>query len=633
MKNFIYTIAVTFIVILSACGDDRSSPSVIQYTGDVEGLFTEARISGVNLYYDALIKTGLDARLSESTERTYLVLNNPAMQAALENSGFLTVAAADEAFLAQLINDHTISGSIITVDEFAKGILTAESGSQIYVSVEDDVVFNSQAVITDGNNIASNGIVHVVNFPMLTFPTSSIGTIVADLSADATTPEFTILDAALEATGLDVTLSSGTSDFTVFAPTDAAFANIGTTLATLATDFTTDELTALLQGHVLAGRFLTQDLASGRTYTLAGGSGTAKGLDISVEVSEIDIEIDAGQTSSTTSVNTLATNGVIHIVDEVLFTEAFIYEALSGDVPIDDPETEQGSLSNFHTALEASSFDYSALLSTETEYTVLVPDAYAGGNTQAELDAYIFEGILDIEDAVGSRIESIGGDQYFVSSTESLDTDRIALYGQNGSSILAKECGADDDACLQDVEAYNGNVTLLAGEVIPLSNISTTSVVQAATDTLDLFFEALIFLELDSLIDVTYLAVQNSELEELYRDAFDAGGVFDQTTIAAGNYAGLITNIESADAATLLAVIQRHIITELFFSLDLVADLEFSNRAGETLDYGTVTVGMSTETGFVINDDTEFTVVEIVQANATGSNGVVHVLESALPEL
>ncbi len=609
MKKLNYILTITLLFILSACGDDKDSPGVIQYTGDTEGLFTEGRVNNVELFYQAMVKTGLDARLSESTERTYLVPDNAAMQAALQSGGFLTVAAADVDFLTNLINDHTIGG-LITEDEFTKSVLTNENGSQIYVSVGSAIVFNSQASISDGNNSSTNGIVHVINFPLLSFPENDIAGIVNSLANDATSPEFTLLNAALAATGLDATLG-GTNEFTVFAPTDAAFnaAGYADVAAINAEDVAV--LTEILQNHVLSGRFFTLDLASGRTYTANGGAGTAKGLDVDVESDAIEVEIDGG-TSETTSVNTLATNGIIHIVDAVIIPEDYVIEA--GDV----------SGSAFGTALGASSFDYDALLSTEDEYTVLVPTGYAGGNTQAELDAYIFEGTVSFSDLAASRVESIGEDQYFIGA----DDDALTIYGATGSSSTFDT---------EDESVYNGNYSVLDGaSVTPLPNMSAVSVLLAdatAPDTLSLYLEALRFLELDSLVDVTYLAVVNTELEDVYRDALDEGGVVDPTTITAGDFDELIANIGSADAATLSAVIERHIITELFFSADLEPDLQFSNRAGETLDFGTVTVGMTTETGFVINDDNELSVVEIDGGNVTGLNGVVHVLESALPEL
>lgn len=640
MKKLKYIVAVAFLVILSACGDDKSSPSIIQYAGDASGLFTEGRISDVNLFYDAMVKTGLDSRLSAAQERTYLALNNAAMQSALQSGGFLTVSAADVDFLTTLIDNHTFSG-ILLEDDLVKQNLTSESGELVYVSAGG--TFNAQGTIVDGNNTAANGVVHVIGFPVLNFPSDDIAGIVDALANDATTPEFTILNAALAATGLDAALG-GTTEYTVLAPTDAAFAAAGfADFATLDAATTDEELTEILQNHVIAGRFLTIDLASGRTYTLNGGSGDAKGLDLTVEAGTVSSEISDGATSDSESVNTLATNGIIHIVDNVIFPEAYLYEALGGVVGVDDDNGISGFFATFFAALDASGFNYENLLSSEDEYSVIVPSAYAGGSTRAELDGYIFEGAVNFSDAIGTRVESIGEDQYFVGGADAIDSDAVAFYGEFGSVIVAGLCG--DDACMQDESAYNGNITFLGGTgITPLPDMSVASVVDADVDgdSLKLYTGALRFLELDSLIDVTYLALEDSLLEQAYRDALDAGGVVDPSTIADEDYDELLANIDAADAATLAAVIDRHIITELFFGLDLVAGNSYSNRAGGTIEIVSVTVtGIDevtmlpteeTEFGILVNDDGDISTIFFNFGDVTGSNGVLHTLSEVIPE-
>ncbi|WP_462248010.1 fasciclin domain-containing protein [Ekhidna sp.] len=643
MKKLKYIVAVALLVVLSACGDDKSSPSAIQYAGNAEGLFTEGRISDVDLFYAALVKTGLDSRLSdESTERTYLALDNSAMQAALQNGGFLTVEAADVDFLTTLIDNHTFSG-MMTEDQLTKQNLTTEGGELVYVS--EGGFFNAQGAISVGTNWSTNGIVHVLSFPILDFPQDNIATIVANAAADATTPEFTILNAALQATGLDATLS-GTTEFTVFAPTDAAFAAAGfADFATLDAATTDEELTEILQNHVVAGRFLTLDLADSRVYTANGGAGTARGFDLDVEPGTASVEIPGGSTSDSETVNSLATNGTIHIVDNVLFPEAYVYEALGNTVAVDDPNGVQGFFGAFFTAMDASTFDYATLLSGdadgETAYSVIAPFGYAGGSTQAELDQYIFEGDVDFSGSTGTRVTAIGGGSYFIASTEAIDSDAISVYGETGNVTIAATCGGD--ACIQDAETYAGSVTMLGGTgLIPLPEMDIVSVYDAdvaatpANDTLSLFMASLTFLELDSLDGVTYLAVQDSDLEADFRTALTNGGTVDESTIAAGDFADLIANIDAVDVATLQAVIDRHIITSLLFGLDLEEGLELSTRDGGTLRLVTVTAddgtNVTSQFGFLTDDGDDVAAISPANADVTAINGVLHTLTTPLPE-
>ncbi len=628
MKNLFKLLIV--LVVAVACGDDKSSPSNVQYAGDALGLFTEGRMSGVEIYYDALVKTGLDSRLSEETGRTYLVPDNNAMQTALESGGFSTVAEADVDFLSTLINNHTFTG-ILVEDDITKTVLTAESGAQVYVSTASGIVFNGLATVSDANNFATNGVVHIIDFPILDFPADNIATIVDAVANDATAPEFTILNAALASTGLDASLN-GTSEFTVFAPTDAAFAAAGfADFATLDAAFTAEELTALLSNHVISGRFLSMDLASGRAYTINGGAGDAKGVDVDASATAVSVETRNGGAATVDSLNVLATNGIIHVVDAVIRTEGYLYEALGGTVGVDDPNGISGFFATFFAAMDASTFDYEGLLSTEDEYSILVPSAYAGGSTQAELDQYIFEGAISLEDNIGSKVVTIGDGEYWVGGAEAIDSDAVVIYGESGSSLAAGLCGGD--ACMQDESAYNGNITFLGGTgLTPLPEMSTTSVVAADmdADSLSLYVASLILTDTDSLTGVTYLAVDNTILESVIRDAMDEAGVVDQDTLT--TIAELIENIDAADEATVAAVIDRHIVTSVFFALDLVADTQLSTRDGGTIDIVTVDSGTETAFGILVNDDGEISTINFTNGDITGYNGALHVIDAAIPE-
>jgi uncharacterized surface protein with fasciclin (FAS1) repeats len=121
---------------------------------------------------------------------------------------------------------------------------------------------------------------------------------------------FTTLVAALEATGLDVTLSDMDSSFTVFAPTDDAFALLGDeTIAALLDD--TDTLTDILTYHVIGSEIDSSAAISsaGSTVEMVNGDSTGLSLDgdnllvNTVTVTTVDVEAD---------------NGVIHVIDAVL---------------------------------------------------------------------------------------------------------------------------------------------------------------------------------------------------------------------------------------------------------------------------------------------------------------------------
>jgi uncharacterized surface protein with fasciclin (FAS1) repeats len=123
--------------------------------------------------------------------------------------------------------------------------------------------------------------------------------------------DFTTLVAAVDAAGLVETLK-GEGPFTVFAPTDAAFAALPEgTVATLLEPANKDQLTAILTFHVVPGKVMSTDLSDGMTAT------TVQGGDITVDLSD-GVKIN-GASVVTADIET--SNGVIHVIDAVILPE------------------------------------------------------------------------------------------------------------------------------------------------------------------------------------------------------------------------------------------------------------------------------------------------------------------------
>ena len=116
---------------------------------------------------------------------------------------------------------------------------------------------------------------------------------------------FNTLAAALQAAGLVETLK-GKGPFTVFAPTDAAFAKIPKAqLDALLADKA--KLTAVLTYHVVPGAVMSKDVKAGMVKTVQGSS---------LSVSTMGgVKID---NANVTAVDIVADNGVIHVIDTVV---------------------------------------------------------------------------------------------------------------------------------------------------------------------------------------------------------------------------------------------------------------------------------------------------------------------------
>ncbi len=116
---------------------------------------------------------------------------------------------------------------------------------------------------------------------------------------------FTTLAAALKAAGLVDTLK-GKGPFTVFAPTDAAFAKIPKAdLDALLKDKA--KLTAILTYHVVPGKVMAADVKAGQVKTVQGSSLTVS--------TSMGVMVDQAKVTAT---DIVADNGVIHVIDSVI---------------------------------------------------------------------------------------------------------------------------------------------------------------------------------------------------------------------------------------------------------------------------------------------------------------------------
>ena len=125
--------------------------------------------------------------------------------------------------------------------------------------------------------------------------------------------DFETLVAAVQAAELVDTLK-GEGPFTVFAPTDAAFEAIGTTVQELLKPENRDALTAVLTYHVVPGKVMSTDLTDGATVATVQGQDVTIDLDYGPMVNEANI----------VTADIEATNGVIHVIDKVIVPEGVL---------------------------------------------------------------------------------------------------------------------------------------------------------------------------------------------------------------------------------------------------------------------------------------------------------------------
>jgi len=120
--------------------------------------------------------------------------------------------------------------------------------------------------------------------------------------------DFSTLVAAVKAAGLAETLS-GDGPFTVFAPTNEAFAKLPEgTVESLLKPENKEKLAAVLTYHVVAGKVLAADVKAGKVATVNGAKA-------SITVKDGAVKIDG---ATVTKTDIIGKNGVIHVIDTVI---------------------------------------------------------------------------------------------------------------------------------------------------------------------------------------------------------------------------------------------------------------------------------------------------------------------------
>jgi uncharacterized surface protein with fasciclin (FAS1) repeats len=170
---------------------------------------------------------------------------------------------------------------------------------------------------------ASNGVIHVIDAVLIPPDIDAAALIASDMDSDmdeAADQLGTIVDVAVEAGSFETLVAavtaaelaetlSGEGPFTVFAPTDEAFAALPEALVPcLLEDENQEALASILTYHVVEGAVFSTDLVEGEVATVQGEEitiGLTDGVTINETVSVVTADIEAD-------------NGVIHVIDGVI---------------------------------------------------------------------------------------------------------------------------------------------------------------------------------------------------------------------------------------------------------------------------------------------------------------------------
>ena len=281
--------SLAFVAVGCDDDDDMMTPAAVDLVATAEAAGT------FNTLVAALEAAGLRATLETGGPYTVFAPTDAAFDAL--PAGTVDALLADPAALSEILLYHVADGSLASGDVAATPLVVTLNGQALSIGAGPTV---DGAAITAADVDASNGVIHIVDAVLL--PADE--TIVDIAAANA---DFSTLVDVLDSAGLLPTVS-GDGPFTVFAPTNDAFAALPQEdLDYIVNNM--DVLVDVLTYHVVAGRVFSTDVVGLSSATALNGD------DITVMVDGSTVMLNS---ATVTATDVQGTNGIIHIIDEVL---------------------------------------------------------------------------------------------------------------------------------------------------------------------------------------------------------------------------------------------------------------------------------------------------------------------------
>ncbi len=485
--------------------------------------------------------------------------------------GALDALLADPELLTRVLLYHVVPGRVLASEVVGLSSATTVNGADVTITSGGGTVMIDDATVIATDIEATNGVIHVIDdvlFPEVVFD-------VIQTAQDA--GGFGTLLAALGAAGLTDFLG-GDGPFTVFAPTDDAFAALPAhTIEALLAD--TDRLTDILTYHVVAGA-VTSDVV----VTLPSAE-TLNGASVEITVEGGSVMVDG---ASVTVVDIEATNGIIHVIDAVLLPEPL--------PTVVDIATGSDDFTTLVAALSAA--DLVGTLQGDGPFTVFAPtnaafEALPSGvvdDLLADVDLLTRVLTYHVTPDLVTSTEVVG-----LSTAPTLNGKDIAVSVDGGSVML-------DDATViaTDIAAVNGIVHVIDEVLLPEI---VFDIVQTAEDA-GSFQTLLAALEVADLTGV----LEGDGPFTVFAPTDDAFAALPEADLAA-----LL-----ADPASLADVLLYHVIADEVTSAEVVGLTSATMANGDDV---AISVAGST---VVVND------ASVVAVDIAARNGVIHVLDKVI---
>ena len=453
------------------------------------------------------------------------------------------------------------------------------------------------------------------------------------------TGEHNSLVAALTHTGL-VGVLSGEGPYTVFAPTDSAFEEIGLNLSDYDTDEENDTLAKILSYHVAMGSIMANDLEDGTEIN------SLIQEPISVNIYGQGAVVLNGE-ASVTSADVQTSNGIIHVIDKVLMPPSESPDTPSeGEIcydmdthTVDLTKTEEtcdkmwvsavdipttAAATTIHTSLVAAiaKANLTETLKGEGPFTVFAPTDEAFTAAGINLDDFDAETLADIltYHVVGGKVMSSDLSNGMRATALNGGTLVFSISEGNVSVNGAK-------VVLADVPVSNGVIHVIDKVMIPpvgeicYDPVSHTVDVSKTADTCDKSWIPSVDIPTTAAATTIHTslvaALEKANLTTTLRGQgpFTVFAPTDEAFTAAGIN---LDDYDTDDKISALAdILLMHVVSGKVMSSDLTDGMEATALSGDKLS-------------FMIGDTVLVNDATVIIANVPVSNGVIHVIDKVL---
>ncbi|MAI40216.1 MAG: hypothetical protein CMA09_02815 [Euryarchaeota archaeon] len=527
--------------------------------------------------HDSLVAGVIQAELLETLQGTGpFTLFAPTDQAFIDAGIDLNDLDTPEGktALTDILLYHVVAGNVPS--SAVTECLTANTvnGNPIAFTVGDGVMVNN-ANVTQADVNASNGVIHVID-KVLT-PTSTPNDI--PRTAQCTGVHDSLVAGVIQAELLTTLQSDG--PFTVFAPTDQAFADAGIDLAALNTSEGKQTLADILLYHVLAGEVPAANVTDCLSVN------TVNGNPLSFTVGTSGVMVN-GANVTATDVDT--SNGIIHIIDKVLTPTA---------TPNDIPRTAQ--CTGVHNSLVAGVIQAELLTTLQGDgpFTVFAPTDQAFSDAGIDLAALDTpEGKAALTDILLYHV--VAGEVPAANVTECMSADTV-----NGNPISFTVSGGvmvnDANVTTADVATSNGIIHVIDKVLTPTVTPNDIPRTAQCTGVHNSLVAGVIQAEL---------------LSTLQGDGpFTIFAPTDQAFTDAGIDLSALNTTEGK--ATLSDILLYHVVAGEVPAANVTDCMSANAVNGQPLAF---TVGDSV----MVNDAT------VITADVDTSNGIIHVIDKVL---